>query len=135
MVVFKSTYQLHGCTHNLHMPYYINTPWSFKPRFSISQFSFWFINCFMFYVVYSSNNDQYHLYLRWTYDVKPIFLSVLFTSLKPIYVLGVLNSKFSSSSFVMFFLGFCGTNIMLFSLSSDFIILASTHVVESSSIH
>ncbi len=83
--VFKSIYQLHGCTHNLHMPYYIHILWSFKPRFSSSQFSFLFINCSTLYVASSSNNHQYHLSLWWTYDAKPIFLSVLLTSLETIF--------------------------------------------------
>ncbi len=86
----------------------------------------------MCYVVSSSDN---HLSLWQTYYAEPIFLNVLLTSLEPIYVLGVPNSKLSSFSFVMFSSRFCGSNIMFSSLSSDFIILASAHVVESSSTH
>ncbi len=119
--------------HNLHMAYYIHTLWSFKPQLSSPQFSFWFINCSTHYVASSSDNHQYHLSLWWRYYAEPIFLSVLLTSLEPISILGVLDSKLSSSSFVMFSSGFHGSNIILSSLSSNFIILASVHVVESSS--
>ncbi len=65
--------------------------------------------------------------------LEPTSLGVLFTSLEPIFVLGVANFGFSSSSFVMFSLGLCGSSIMLSSLSSDSIIPTFAHVVESSS--
>jgi hypothetical protein len=60
-------------------------------------------------------------------------LGVLFTSLEPVFVLGVAGSRFFSSSYVMFYSGLCGFGIMLSSLSSNFVSLTFVHVVESSS--
>jgi len=97
-----------------------------------SQFSFWFINCFTLYVVFSSDNHWYCLSLRWTYCVDPTFLGVIFTSLEFIFVFGV-GFVLSSSSFVMFSLRLHGSSIMLSSLSSDPIILAFVHAMGFSS--
>jgi hypothetical protein len=59
-------------------------------------------------------------------------LGVLLTSLEPIFVLGVADSKLSSSSFVMLPFKLCVSH-MVFLFSSDFIGSPFEHVLKCSS--
>ncbi len=86
----------------------------------------------MHYVVSSSNNHWYCLSLWWTYCAKPTSLGVLFTSLE-LFLFLVLPVPAFLLLIYHFFGEFCGFSIVPSSSSFNFIILASTHVVESSS--
>jgi hypothetical protein len=55
----------------------------------------------------------------------------MFTSLEPISVFGDVGYVLSSSSYVMFSLGLYGSSIVLSFSSSNSIILASAHAMES----
>ncbi len=105
---------------------------NFNSKWSICIYTFHIINCYRCYVHPTSNYHFFCLSLCETYWAKPTSLGVLLTSLEPIFVLGVADSKLSSSSFVMLPFKLCVSH-MVFLFSSDFIGSPFEHVLKCSS--